>query len=505
MFSSTSYLALVLASSAHYVLADLPMLTATDAAAYNAGKYGTQPNQTFHSTNLTAPRLLVNKWGKSATNTGSHIFLSPELSGALSGVTMILRADDLSLVYTDPSWDGGPNTMVQIYNNEPCLTFWAGVTTKGGGSGGGRILDSSYQLLANVTTQNLATAADSHEFGVTPDGGALFINYHNITADCTSVGGGSNCTLRTGAFQEVDIATGRPRFTWHAEDHFDVSESLVPWTGDDAVPWDWFHFNSLSKTPSGDYLISGRLLSMLALINGTTGEKIWQIGGKNNQFKDISVNSTATFAFPHHARFVERSQIGHTNNSFDEITMFDNHVLNLAGNASLSIPGCTGNCSRALRIRLDHRNKTFTLVNQFYHPESVQTFAGGSNQILSNKNVVVGWGTVPSFTEFTPTGKTLLDVQVGPWLASITGLDILYRVFKFDWVATPITKPDIVIVNGSVYVSWNGATEVASWALVSFVFPFLKSNFLLLLFRPVCKARANLNVVVWRPKEFFNG
>ncbi|KAH8165578.1 hypothetical protein CIB48_g2634 [Xylaria polymorpha] len=43
----------------------------------------------------------------------------------------------------------------------------------------------------------------------------------------------------------------------------------------------------------------------------------------------------------------------------------------------------------------------------------------------------------------------------------------LYRVYKFDWVGQPHWEPSCAFIGGTVYVSWNGATEVVSWSLVA--------------------------------------
>ncbi|KAF3014251.1 hypothetical protein E8E14_010361 [Neopestalotiopsis sp. 37M] len=458
-------LALALVSSVGSVFTDMPFLTAADADAYNAGEYGSLPNQTFYSSDLIAPRLLVTKWDRNSTQAGSHIFLSPHLDGQ-DQAPMILSADDLSLVYVDPSWNGGADTRMQMYNGDPYLTFWSGTVVHGGGYGGGVLVDTSYQKVANLTTQGFTTLADGHEFQLTHDGGALLVNSHPTKGDCTMVGGGPNCTLKAFAFQEIDIATGGPRFTWRAEDHFSLNESFKAWSGNDSVEWDWFHMNSLEKTVSGDYLISGRYLAMAALINGTSGEKIWQVGGKNSDFRDVSSSnaSAANFQFQHDVRFAGGPRSGSVDNAFDDITMFDNQVL--TDGPEQPTPGCAANCSRGLRIRLDHTDKTVSLVQEFYHPVSVQTFAQGSYQTLPNDNVLVGWGTVPAFTEYAPTGETVLEVQTAPGSSAATGGSLLYRVYQLDWTATPLTNPDAVVVNGTVYVSWNGATEVASWTLL---------------------------------------
>ncbi|KAJ3578645.1 hypothetical protein NPX13_g1917 [Xylaria arbuscula] len=68
-------------------------------------------------------------------------------------------------------------------------------------------------------------------------------------------------------------------------------------------------------------------------------------------------------------------------------------------------------------------------------------------------------------TEFDPDGNIIMDVQMRPWNTTEGGGGPLYRVYKFDWVAQPLTQPSCAYVDGTVYVSWNGATEVHSWAL----------------------------------------
>ena len=50
--------------------------------------------------------------------------------------------------------------------------------------------------------------------------------------------------------------------------------------------------------------------------------------------------------------------------------------------------------------------------------------------------------------------------------------DGTYRVRRFPWSATPNTKPAVVAKRESpgevaVYVSWNGATEVAKWEVLA--------------------------------------
>ena len=78
---------------------------------------------------------------------------------------------------------------------------------------------------------------------------------------------------------------------------------------------------------------------------------------------------------------------------------------------------------------------------------------------------MVGWGgSTPYFDEFNSKGKVVLDGHIGVD-------DDSYRVFRFPWVGKPSTQPDVAARKRSgggaeVWVSWNGATEVAQWQVL---------------------------------------
>ena len=149
--------------------------------------------------------------------------------------------------------------------------------------------------------------------------------------------------------------------------------------------------------------MNSRLLHLITLIDGTTGEPIWQFGGHFNQFADESNGQATNFAWEHDVRF------SYDNGS--EITLLDNHQL--ATNAN-----CTANCSRGMVIELEYSPQTARLKHEFYHPNHVQSGAEGSVQPLPNGNYFVGWGQNPTFTEHQPNGQygtTILSVQFQPW------------------------------------------------------------------------------------------
>ncbi|KAI1329463.1 Arylsulfotransferase-domain-containing protein [Xylariaceae sp. FL0255] len=451
MFSLTLSSFLIAALASVPVAADLPHIR--DIEGYNNWTYGSRPNQTYYSSPLVSPRFLVHEWDPNKTTSGSHIFMAPANPGQ-GASPIILDAKDLSLVYADPSWEGGIDTRMQWYKNQSYLTFWSGADQKGHGTGGGVMLDKNYQKYRNLTTQGLITGADSHDFHLTKDGGAIMNNYHTIMTNLTSIGGPEYGKLLDCAFQEVDVETGEVRFTWKATDHFKLTEALGDYYWDDrGFGFDWFHMNAISKTKAGNYLISVRHLRMVALINGTDGSRIWQLGGLYNSFKDLSGGNATNFAFQHDARFTDESET--------EITLFDNHAMHVTSPTQ----GCTQDCSRGLRVKLDLDHMEAKLVSEFYHPASVQAWAQGGYHLLPNGNALLGWGVVPVFTEFDDAGKIVMDVQVRPWNTTEDGGGPLYRVYKFDWVGEPLWQPSAAFVDNTAYVSWNGATEVASWTL----------------------------------------
>lgn len=78
-------------------------------------------------------------------------------------------------------------------------------------------------------------------------------------------------------------------------------------------------------------------------------------------------------------------------------------------------------------------------------------------------NYLVSWGIAAEFSEFSNSGERILDV------AFVDETTRNYRVHKADWVAKPITKPDLYLyarntsASTHFWMSWNGATEVISW------------------------------------------
>lgn len=329
------------------------------------------------------------------------------------------------------------NVQVQNYEGRSVLTYWQGyVIPPGVGVGTDMILDHSYQTIATVNAGN-GYQTDLHDFQITPQGTALITAYAPVRADLRSLHGPRNGTVLDSIIQEVDIATGKVLWEWHAYGHVHLAESYAgkPTT----KPYDFFHVNSVQQLANGNLLVSGRHTWAVYEIDKQTGKILWALGGKHSSFK---IGPGANFAWQHDAQMQPDGTI----------TVFDNG----AGIYK------SENQSRALRIRLNGQRAT--LVHAYPHKPSLLSVNEGSVQVLADGNVFVGWGNSPYFSEFSSGGHPLFNVRMNAPLQS-------YRAYRFGWWGQPTAPPSIAVSATSggaqVYASWNGATAVASWEVLA--------------------------------------
>ena len=104
------------------------------------------------------------------------------------------------------------------------------------------------------------------------------------------------------------------------------------------------------------------------------------------------------------------------------------------------------------------------IVAKYDHPQGGYAKNQGDFQILGNGNAFLGWRDNALQSEHTDDGKVIMEASLLPDLYS-------YRNFKCPWVGRPNLPPDVYaeavdggngMVNMTVHVSWNGATEVVS-------------------------------------------
>jgi hypothetical protein len=398
----------------------------------------------FESRPDLAPPMVALSTTRSPATPG-FIMLATVASGPGQGGTMILRTDG-ELVWFKPDVNASKMDFnVQTYQGKPVLTWWEGrILGAGYGEGAGMIADASYQTIHKVNAAN-GLMADLHEFNLTPQGTALITAYKQRTADLTAVGGPARGQVLSGVAQEIDVASGKLLFEWDSWDHVPLTDTYQPFKygkhlfGTTYRPFDYLHINSLSLAPDGDLLLSARNTWTVYKISRSTGKIVWRLNGKKS---DFTFGPGARFYWQHHVREF----------SDGTMTVFDN--------------GASPNeekASRAIVLDVDETSKHVSLRHQYVHPGKViLSDAMGSAQLLPDGRMFVGWGTNPYFSEFAEDGKLLLD-------AAITKGDPSFRAFLADWTGAPIERPAISAQSRSggttVYASWNGATNVASWKI----------------------------------------
>ncbi|THY10893.1 hypothetical protein D6D01_09133 [Aureobasidium pullulans] len=372
-----------------------------------------------------------------------------------AGIMLDGRGD---LVWMDETF--GPyvmNLKVQEYKGEQYLTFWSGDISLGFGLGTYYMLDCHYRVLkqfsASKTLEN-----DFHEYAITADDTALLTSYDTITTDLSSLGVQGQGWVYDSLFREIDIETGDIIFEWRASDHFVINDTFYPIGSagrSPEAPFDFFHINSVDKDEDGNFVVSSRFLHSIVCVSANTGEILWILGGRNNDFEDLSDGSATDFAWQHHVSV----QAGKRLSIFDNTKYKKWHEELLGDNSEIS---------RGMMVQLDTSNMTVGLVHEYVNPGSRGSPQQGSMQVLESGNVLIGWGYHGGYTEYVADGSILCDTHINPAMFFPFGFVHSYRAFRTTaWIGRPKTQPAVYLnpSDGCALVSWVGATEVTSWIL----------------------------------------
>lgn len=261
-------------------------------------------------------------------------------------------------------------------------------------------LDRNYQLIETVEAIGYSQI-DSHEVIKFGPGHWLYFIYDNIEPyDLTAYGGHATATLVSTIVQEQQ--NGGVVFEWRDIDHLDISDSVRDLTTARVDP---FHGNSIDVDTDGNLLVSLRGSSEVVKINRQTGDIIWRLGGKRNQF----MANGELFALQHDARRLPNGNL----------TVFDNRL---------------DSYSRAVEYEM---NEAALMITQTW--EITGPFAGccGNVQRLSSGNTLINWGNAGAISETTPAGEIVWSAVISPapgWS---------YRAFRQQFPAYHLRFPAI--------------------------------------------------------------
>jgi Arylsulfotransferase (ASST) len=367
-----------------------------------------------------------------------YVFLAIKEGAGEHGPMMV---DDQGLLVWYGKYTSARDFKVQRYRGKPVLTWWEGVVFEGHGEGEYVIFDDSYREVRRVRPGNGHTG-DLHEFLITPGDTALLVAYAPETADLSPIGGPEDGPVWGGVVQEVDIASGEVLFEWRSLDHVDIEESYAHFPPDNPdFRYDYFHVNSIDVDHDDNLLVCARNTWAVYKIDRKTGDVLWRLGGKKSDFE---MGPGTQSAFQHDAR----------RQSDGTITIFDNGAHPKVHDRS-----------RGIVVELDEQNMSAKLVREYTTPEKRLSTSQGNMQLLPNANVLIGWGSGPYVSEFSPEGELLFEARFPPNCES-------YKAFRFVWNGHPTDAPTVAVERRSegkaaIYASWNGATEVESWEVLA--------------------------------------
>ena len=370
------------------------------------------------------------------------ILITPQQGPTQNGAMILSPTGELVWFHPVPHGDMAADLQVQNYLGRPVLTWWEGYSGAGIGAGEDMVYDSSYRQVALVRAGN-GLSADLHEFRLTPQGAAVITAYYPVYWDASSVAraqAAGRARLGRAGDRHQDgpgpLSVGQPR-PRAAPGQLSGAAAVG------RIPFDYFHIDSVQQQRDGDLLLSARNTWAAYDIDPGTGAIVWTLGGRNSSYR---LGSGVTFAFQHDVRL-------HTE-SDPTVTLFDDG----AG------PPKVHTQSRGITVRLDDKAKTATLVSEDLHSPALAASFEGNVQALPNGDEFLGWGQQPYFSEFNSQGEAVFD---GRFVDSNSS----YRAYRSPWRATPRSAPDVAAtVSGAtatVYASWNGATEVASWRVLA--------------------------------------
>ncbi len=153
----------------------------------------------------------------------------------------------------------------------------------------------------------------------------------------------------------------------------------------------YIHINSLDLDDDGNILLSSRHLHEVTKINRQTGEIVWRLGGKGNDF--IIVNDPHQgFFFQHEARRL----------ASENITVYDNRTETDPSFFSLVV-----------EYSLDQTKMEARMAWQYINTPVTYAGAMGNMQRLPGGNSLIGWGfsSAPLLTEVTPAGEKVSELS----------------------------------------------------------------------------------------------
>jgi hypothetical protein len=298
------------------------------------------------------------------------------------------------------------------------------------------VLDTTMKIVDQFRGGN-GYVGDIVDFRILPNGHAMIMIYDWQIMDASQMVRGAHpaANVCQTIIQELDLAKNVV-FQWRSIDYIPITDGYVDSL---AASIDYMHSNSFDFDKDGGILISSRHLSEVTKIDSRTGEIMWRLGGKRNQFifvGELDANKPTYFSYQHDVSLLSNGNI----------LMFDN------GNQH------TPQYSRIVEYRLDEANKIATLIWEYRHSPDIFSSANGSAQRLPNGNTFIGWGNaglngLTAVTEVHPDKSLAFEFTLARGQRS-------WRAYRLPWKETTVVAAfaRYDLLQGNAY--WfNGSSD----------------------------------------------
>ncbi|MGC9344218.1 MAG: arylsulfotransferase family protein, partial [Bacteroidales bacterium] len=305
----------------------------------------------------------------------------------------------------------------------------------GGGNCIHMVLDEEMNVVDSFQLKN-GYIAEAHDFQLLPNGHVLAFGYYLTQMDLSDIvdGGYPNAMVSGGIVQELDNDKNVV-WQWRSWDHYDHTDYSFGRRSSQQTVSE-FHLTTINLDTDGHMFLGTP--SWTKKINRQTGEIMWHLGGDENEFSFIGVDSLeAVSDLTGHAFY--RLENGN-------VLIYDNGPRRGSGT------------SEAHEYMLDEVNKITTKVRTFTPETDIAAWHRGNAQRLPNENTLVGWGgasgdPIPTCTEFDSLGNTVFE-------AFFDNPDVeSYRAVKFPY--PPMPKYEAYIEEaglGNIYEFLQGDT-----------------------------------------------
>ena len=397
--------------------------------------------RSFRSRPDLAPPFLTVNTARPGIAPG-HLFLSPKSKKDQKQAGPMIADNSGQPIWflPLPGIDAATDFRAQTYRGKPVLTYWRGTSRQGIGVGEMLILDQSYRVIHRIRTPN-GFRPDLHELVLTPRGTAVLITYPIVRANLRPVKGARRGLVVDSVIQEIDVATGLVTFEWHSLGNIALRETFSKPMPSPRAPFDYAHANSVN-------------LDARRRLPDVRAQHVDRLQDRSRDGQD-----------PLAPRRQARATSGSPRPRASPGSTTPTGAPTARSPCSTTPPSRPCASSRARwRCGSTRRARPRSLLSATAHPRKLLAATQGNQQTLPNGNFLVGWGSQRQLTEFDAAGNAAVQrvpvarLRVLPHLPHAVGRAAADAARRSSAADEPGAGTD-------AYMSWNGATEVATWEL----------------------------------------